>query len=186
MPGDDLRELGAGRGDESCDLDAEVGVRDGLAGDDLVDHRADGVRRDREPDASLPPDWLWIWALTPITWPAASSSGPPELPWLIGASVWIESLIEKLFGESIVRWSALTMPLVTVWASPNGLPIATTGSPTWTASELPNVSGVEQRRRAPRCARRRGRSSCRCRRRAPAKVLPFQSLTVICVAPATT
>ena len=27
--------------------------------------------------------------VTPITRPAASSSGPPELPWLIAASVWI-------------------------------------------------------------------------------------------------
>jgi len=30
-----------------------------------------------------------ICALIPITRPCASSSGPPELPWLIGASVWI-------------------------------------------------------------------------------------------------
>ena len=63
-----------------------------------------------------------------------SISGPPELPWLIGASVWIESLIVKLFGDSIWRPSALTMPLVTVSASPNGLPIATTPSPTSTRS----------------------------------------------------
>ena len=30
-----------------------------------------------------------IWLVIPITWPWASSSGPPELPWLIAASVWI-------------------------------------------------------------------------------------------------
>ena len=30
-----------------------------------------------------------ICALTPITSPCASSSGPPELPWLSAASVWI-------------------------------------------------------------------------------------------------
>ena len=30
-----------------------------------------------------------ITELTPITRPAASSSGPPELPWLTAASVWM-------------------------------------------------------------------------------------------------
>jgi hypothetical protein len=30
-----------------------------------------------------------ICVLTPITAPRSFSSGPPELPWLIGASVWI-------------------------------------------------------------------------------------------------
>jgi len=29
-----------------------------------------------------------------MTLPLRSSSGPPELPWLIGASVWIELAIE--------------------------------------------------------------------------------------------
>ena len=47
----------------------------------------DGIAK---PTPLLPPPSLWICALTPITWPAASISGPPELPWLIGASVWIE------------------------------------------------------------------------------------------------
>ena len=28
-----------------------------------------------------------IWAFTPITWPRELISGPPELPWLIGACV---------------------------------------------------------------------------------------------------
>ena len=46
----------------------------------------------------------------------------------------------------IVRsWTALTMPAVAVRASPNGLPIATTGSPTRTAPESPNTSGVRLR-----------------------------------------
>jgi Lhr-like helicase len=60
------------------------------------------------------PESLSISALTPITWPLMFSSGPPEFPWLIAASVWIESLIVKLFGADIWRWSALTMSLVTV------------------------------------------------------------------------
>ena len=70
-----------------------------------------------------------------------SISGPPELPWLIGASVWIESEIENPPGESIERSSALTMPLVTVPGRPNGLPIAMTASPTSTLSESPSAIG---------------------------------------------
>ena len=42
-----------------------------------------------KPMPTLPPVSLEIWELTPITWPRAFSSGPPELPWLMGASVWI-------------------------------------------------------------------------------------------------
>ena len=52
-----------------------------------------------------------IWSLIPITvFVATSMSGPPELPWLIAASVWIEPGIEKPFGAEIVRLIALTMP----------------------------------------------------------------------------
>ena len=40
-----------------------------------------------------------IWELIPITSPAALISGPPELPGLIAASVWITSVIEKPFGR---------------------------------------------------------------------------------------
>ena len=46
-----------------------------------------------KPTPSLPPESLSICALTPITCACASSSGPPELPWLIAASVWMESSI---------------------------------------------------------------------------------------------
>ena len=50
----------------------------------------DGIAK---PTPSLPPESLSICVLTPITWPSVSISGPPELPWLIGASVWIASPI---------------------------------------------------------------------------------------------
>jgi hypothetical protein len=40
------------------------------------------------------------------------------------------------------RSSALTIPTVTVWDSPRGLPTAITGSPTTTASESPNSRAV--------------------------------------------
>ncbi len=82
-----------------------------------------------------------IWSLRPITWPDALISGPPELPGLIEASVWIAFGIVNWFGAVIVRPVALMMPAVTVLGSPNGLPIAITLSPTCTASELPNGSG---------------------------------------------
>ena len=62
------------------------------------------------PTPSEPPDSLSICALTPITRPRRSRSGPPELPWLIAASVWIVSVMMKLFGAVISRWSALTIP----------------------------------------------------------------------------
>ncbi len=60
----------------------------------------DGIAK---PTPSEPPDSLSIWALTPITRPCWSRSGPPEFPWLIAASVWIESRILKLFGAVIWR-----------------------------------------------------------------------------------
>ena len=61
---------------------------------------------------------------------------------MIAASVWIAPSIGALSGEVISRLIALTMPLVTVSSSPNGLPIATTPSPTATLLESPSVSGT--------------------------------------------
>ncbi len=80
----------------------------------------------------------------PTTSPLRSTSGPPELPGLIAASVWIAGYVvlwldccgwpgascpsEELIDTG--RFVALTMPLVTVASRPNGEPIATTFSPT--------------------------------------------------------
>ena len=64
----------------------------------------------------------------PIRLPLLSTSAPPELPGLIAASVWMKSS-----NRLMPRWlrpSALTMPCVTVLPKPNGLPIASTTSPT--------------------------------------------------------
>ena len=66
----------------------------------------------------------------PSTRPSASSSGPPELPGLMAASVWIASPISNCVSDSIVRSSAEITPVESDWRSPNGLPIAATGSPT--------------------------------------------------------
>ena len=65
-----------------------------------------------------------------MTRPAASRSGPPELPGLIAASVWMTPSISKPFGAWIVRFVADTTPVVSVRSRPNGLPIAIVGSPT--------------------------------------------------------
>ena len=52
-------------------------------------------------------------------------SGPPELPGFIAASVWIMPVITRpplLLGSD--RFVLETMPVVSVWSSPNGLPSA--------------------------------------------------------------
>jgi len=64
----------------------------------------------------------------PITCPCVLSRGPPELPGFIGASVWIvfgmENPIPEAAGSN--RPTPLTIPVVIVSLSPNGLPIAIT------------------------------------------------------------
>ena len=86
---------------------------------------------------------LLICAVIPITRPRASKSGPPELPWLIGASVWIASTRLNLeVSESTERFVAETTPTASEFSFPNGLPIAATGSPTVTAAESPRGTGA--------------------------------------------
>ena len=69
----------------------------------------------------------------PITSPRVFMSGPPELPGLIAASVWMKSVIAYVSrfrpASSLPRPLALMMPAVTVKFSPSGLPMATTHSP---------------------------------------------------------
>ncbi len=66
----------------------------------------------------------------PTTSPFMSTSGPPLLPGLMAASVWIAGYVVELPWSSeptfTGRFSALTMPLVTVASRPNGDPMATT------------------------------------------------------------
>ena len=61
--------------------------------DELLERALRGVDRNGEADALRGAGVLRICALMPITRPRASNSGPPELPRLIGASVWIASMI---------------------------------------------------------------------------------------------
>ncbi|MNS21726.1 hypothetical protein D3C72_534950 [compost metagenome] len=68
-----------------------------------------------------------IAVFTPITSPRKLSSGPPELPGLIGASVCKKSTREFM---AMSRLIADRMPEVTVCERPKGLPTATTNWPT--------------------------------------------------------
>src|SRR5216683_2266207 len=88
--------------------------------------------------------------LMPTTSPLRLNIGPPELPRLIEASVWMKSSYGPCWMS---RARAETMPAVTVPPRPKGLPIASTQSPTFMTSLSPNgtaVSGLSvlTRRRA--------------------------------------
>ena len=69
-----------------------------------------------------------IAVLMPRRSPFISTSAPPELPGLMAASVWMKKPRSEM--PIWVRATAETMPLVTVWPTPNGLPMASTRSPT--------------------------------------------------------
>ena len=84
-----------------------------------------------------PPVREKIAVLMPTRWPLVSTSAPPELPWLMAASVWMK--FSKVLMPRFDRPSAETMPIVTVWPTSNGLPMASTMSPTRSASARPNV-----------------------------------------------
>ena len=78
----------------------------------------------------------------PITSPRAFSNGPPELPGLIAASVWMK--LTRLSGSPVIalleRPVALMIPVVTVLSNPRGLPIAIAHSPGLSRSELPKAT----------------------------------------------
>ena len=67
-----------------------------------------------KPMPALVPDGDRIAVLTPISRPAESSSGPPELPGLMAASVWITSVISRPALVGSRRLRALMMPVVSV------------------------------------------------------------------------
>ncbi|EME69093.1 hypothetical protein H261_15210 [Paramagnetospirillum caucaseum] len=75
--------------------------------------------------------------LMPISLPCRSTRAPPELPGLMAASVWMKLWTSEM--PTLVRARAETMPWVTVWPTPNGLPTAITTSPTSMASESPST-----------------------------------------------
>ena len=84
--------------------------------------------------------------LIPITAPVASTSGPPELPGLIAASVCKALINELSVVESpavTARFFALIIPVVTVPDNPSGDPIAITASPTAILSLSPNCNAFK-------------------------------------------
>src|ERR1700709_2723023 len=81
---------------------------------------------------------LMIAVLMPITSADDDTKGPPELPGLSAASVWITSSMVRPLAERIERPSAETTPDVTVDSKPQGLPIATTNWPRRKFFELPS------------------------------------------------
>ena len=98
-------------------------------GDDVA-HSVDGNCEADSDVALAPVSPVEIAELTPTTWPCAFSSGPPELPWLSAASVWMTRSMGVPSGEVSERWSALTIPSVMLRSRPSGFPIAATWSPT--------------------------------------------------------
>ena len=82
--------------------------------------------------------------LMPTTCPDALTSGPPLLPGLMAASVWIRLSSESPDGAVIDRLRADTMPVVTLGASPrlSALPMATTSSPTCRSDDEPSSAAV--------------------------------------------
>ena len=76
-----------------------------------------------KPMPALCPTLEAIMVLMPITSPCKFSSGPPELPGLMAASVWMASSMSMPSGSCTGRIE-LTMPRVIVPARPNGLPMA--------------------------------------------------------------
>ena len=89
-----------------------------------------------KPMPTLPPEGEKIIEFMPITWPRRSKVGPPELPRLMGASIWMKLVYCWPFPMS--RPSEETMPAVTELERPKGLPTATTQSPTRSLLSSPN------------------------------------------------
>jgi hypothetical protein len=85
---------------------------------------SDGMAK---PMPTEPPVGETMAVLSAMTWPDMLKLGPPELPGLIGASSWKKS---SNGPAPMSRPRAETMPAVTEPPRPNGLPAASTQSPT--------------------------------------------------------
>jgi len=80
--------------------DADQGTDDAAVGEQLLDDGLGAVDRDGEAD---PCASSMMAVLIPITAPLILTSGPPEFPGLIAASVWIRSWRAAPPGSSIDR-----------------------------------------------------------------------------------
>ncbi len=125
--------------------DAQVRPLDRLAALEPRDHVADRVRRHREADPDAAARLRRDLGVDADHAPLASSSGPPELPGLIGASVWMTESIWNPSGAWMWRPVPEMMPEVVVCESPNGDPIATASWPVRTAFESASFSALSCR-----------------------------------------
>ena len=105
------------------------------------------VRRDREPTPSLPPESLLDLRVDADHLAVDVEERPAGVA-VVDRRVGLDRVVDReVVRRFICRWSALTMPLVTVSSSPNGLPIATTVSPTARCPSLRAGAGAGRRRR---------------------------------------
>ena len=95
-----------------------------------------------KPTPALSPVLLAMAVFMPIIRPWLSSSGPPELPGLIAASIWIIDFNDRpdaMTGQRTVQ--AGDDAGVSVRSRPKGLPMAKTRCPTLNCVELPKTTG---------------------------------------------
>ena len=93
-------------------------------------------------DASEEEELEYLALVTPMTSPYILNSAPPELPELMAQSVCIRSMVmppERVISRSMALMAPEVREKV---SSPRGLPMATTLSPTFMASESPSTTGV--------------------------------------------
>mmetsp|Transcript_57254 Transcript_57254/g.153281 ORF Transcript_57254/g.153281 Transcript_57254/m.153281 type:complete len:369 (+) Transcript_57254:196-1302(+) len=93
------------------------------------------------PTPAKPPLPLRMAVLTPMTWPSELSKGPPLLPGLIEASVWMTPLMGLPPMPSIFRARPLMIPRLRLCSRPKGLPKAKTFCPTNSFEEAPRGNG---------------------------------------------
>ncbi len=132
----------------------------------------------------MPSAFPAIAVFTPITSPLALTKGPPELPGLIAASVWM-SRVSRLPDNCSSRSKAETIPVVTDGVSPrpNALPMARTSSPTSTSEDLPSLADGRSSPSILRTARSLVGSCCT---NSAVFTVPSESMTVIFAASSTT
>mmetsp|Transcript_34234 Transcript_34234/g.86241 ORF Transcript_34234/g.86241 Transcript_34234/m.86241 type:complete len:266 (+) Transcript_34234:427-1224(+) len=120
-------------------------------------------------------------AVIPMTSPSRLTSGPPLLPWLIGASVWMYSGQAPARPRSTAfRSTQEMMPWVTLFCRCSGLPSETTHSPTRSPMLLPSLTtGSGSRLRTCSTAMSLTRSKLAT---SPSRMRPSCSVTVMPVA----
>src|SRR5260370_12483774 len=91
--------------------------------DQVVEHGLGGIDGNREAQAGTLSGFTENKCIHTHTSPRELSSGPPELPGLMAASVWMASSMKLPLGPRTGRME-LIMPRVMVPARPKGLPIA--------------------------------------------------------------